>query len=103
MATSRASLCIYALTALALITGCKKDLAHRVQDRIRQSDPDIVVTIRDSSTLDVKAGEQKVTVSLDNVATICKNEPDHCDDAIDRVVKNASKSRSRVSGSMPTP
>lgn len=83
-----ASSCFILLLALSA-AGCgKKDLAHRVQARIHAKVPDSTIVIKDASTLEVKVGDEKVTVSLDSVATVCKNDPDHCDEMIDRVAQN---------------
>jgi uncharacterized protein YtpQ (UPF0354 family) len=84
-----------ALTIAMLLTssalpGCKRqpDLAQRVQDRIHARLPAATVQVKDAATLEVKVGENQVSVSLDNLATICKNDPDRCDETIDRLVQN---------------
>lgn len=85
---------VIVLFALSLVTvslsGChrKPDLAHRVQDRIHAKLPAATVNVRDSSTLEVKLGEQAATISLDNLAMICQRSPDQCDEMIDRYVQN---------------
>lgn len=76
--------------ACAPLPGCKRQapLDQRVRDRIHAKLPTAEVVVEDPATLVVTIRGTKVTLSLDNVAVVCKDEPNRCDATIDRLVES---------------
>jgi len=78
------------LTSTACHLFHEDDLAERAKRRIHEVAPQFQVTIVDRNTLRIKVPEDvEATMSLDNLRTLCEQEPEECETALDNHVLTA--------------